>query len=300
MNAYNAEEYISESIQGVLNQTYDQWEIILWDNNSEDKTAQIVNSYEDKRIRYFLSDTFAGLGKARNLAIEKSNGKFIAFLDCDDLWLPTKLEKQIPLFQDPEVGLVFSDTIFFNKEGSEKQSYAKKKPPRGYVFSQLFSEYFISLETAIVRKEALYSLDHLFDERFQVVEEFDLFVRLSLSWKLDYVDEVLAKWRVHESSWTWSREELFPKEKRIMLEKYKASINHFEQEYKEEIVFFERSCTLDEVLLLWEGGKKKEARARLRPYLSYGPKWILLYFLIFFSKKLYNFLQKVRGNVTPQ
>ena len=299
MNAYNGELFIKESIQSVIDQTYDNWEIILWDNCSEDRTAEVVKSFNEIRIKYLLSATSTPLGEARNLAIKESQGEYLAFLDCDDLWLPSKLEKQILLFEDSEVGLVISDTIFFNQKGNEKQIYKTKKPPIGYVFKALLSEYFISLETVIVRRQALDSLDHLFDNRFQVIEEFDLFLRLSLSWKLDFVDEVLARWRVHESSWTWTKAELFPNEKRMMIQKYASSIKGFKNDYKKEIKLLERSCSLEEGLLLWEKGNSQGMREKIRPYLGYKPKWILLYISTFFPRRFYLFLQKVRGNVSP-
>ena len=78
----------------------------------------------------------------------------------------------------------------------------------------------MSLETAIIRRKALEDLNYWFDTRFDVIEEYDLFVRISYNWKLDYVDEVLAKWRVHESSLTWTNSELFPKEKKVNVEKF--------------------------------------------------------------------------------
>ena len=142
MNCYNGEKYLNEAIDSVLAQTFQDWELIFWDNQSSDNSAKILQSYEDERIQYYLSEKFTSLGEARNLAINQSKGEFIAFLDCDDLWLPEKLAKQIPLFSTPEVGLVICDTYFFNEKGIQKQLYKKKKPPVGNVFRELLGEYF--------------------------------------------------------------------------------------------------------------------------------------------------------------
>ena len=95
MNCYNGEDYLPESIQSVLSQNYKNWELIFWDNKSEDKSAEIFKSYKDKRLKYFYADEHTSLYKARNLAIKKSQGDFIAFLDTDDLWDKKKLESQI-------------------------------------------------------------------------------------------------------------------------------------------------------------------------------------------------------------
>ena len=129
-------------------------------------SKQIVNSFNDDRIKYNLSTNFTPLGEARNLAILQSKGSLIAFLDSDDIWLEDKLEEQVPLFSSKNVGIVISDSIFFNAKEKSYQIYKDKKPPTGYIFKQLFPKYFISLETAIVRRVALDCQDHLFDKRF--------------------------------------------------------------------------------------------------------------------------------------
>ena len=169
MNCCNGEKYLREALDSVLVQTYQEWELIFWDNLSTDNSAQILNTYNDKRIKYYLSESFTTLGEARNQAIKKSNGDYIAFLDCDDLWFPEKLSKQVLLFDNPIVGLVICDTHFFNENGILKQLYKRNKPPVGMVFRELLRKYFISLETAIVRRNALDSLNNGFDHRFSSV-----------------------------------------------------------------------------------------------------------------------------------
>ena len=95
MNCYNGEAYLYESIKSILSQTYENWELIFWDNQSTDSSAEIFKSYRDKRFRYFYANGHTPLYKARNLAIEKSKGDFIAFLDTDDLWSKEKLKLQM-------------------------------------------------------------------------------------------------------------------------------------------------------------------------------------------------------------
>ena len=114
MNSYNGEKYLHEAINSVFNQSYKNWEIIFWDNASTDKTAKIATSF-GPRIKYFKSEKNIALGYARNLAFKKASGDFIALLDDDDIWLPTKLEEQLPLFNDYGIGLVYCDVIFFNE-----------------------------------------------------------------------------------------------------------------------------------------------------------------------------------------
>ena len=92
MNCYNGEMYLREALDSVLSQTYTNWELIFWDNQSSDKSETIFLSYDDSRLIYFYAPQHTNLGKARTLAIEKTRGQWIAFLDVDDLWFPEKLD----------------------------------------------------------------------------------------------------------------------------------------------------------------------------------------------------------------
>ena len=95
MNCYNGEDYLCESIESVLSQTYKKWELIFIDNNSSDNSKKILYEYKDKRIFYFKSKKTLNLGRARQLAFNKCRGDFITFLDTDDLWSKNKLKIQI-------------------------------------------------------------------------------------------------------------------------------------------------------------------------------------------------------------
>ena len=110
INCFNGEKYLCEALDSVIIQTYKNWEIIFWDNQSTDKSAEIFKSYKDSRLKYYCASSHANiLYEAKNYALQKANGDFIAFLDVDDWWLPNKLDKQIPLFDDPDVALVYGN-----------------------------------------------------------------------------------------------------------------------------------------------------------------------------------------------
>lgn len=99
MPTYNCGRYIRESIGSVLAQTYTSWELIIVDDLSTDDTDDIVRSYEDKRIRYMRNESNMGAAMTRNRALREARGRYIAFLDADDMWSPEKLEKQIAFMQ---------------------------------------------------------------------------------------------------------------------------------------------------------------------------------------------------------
>lgn len=197
MNCYNGEKYLRQAIESVFAQTYTNWEIIFWDNQSTDESAEIVRSFESRRLKYFYAPNHTLLYEARNHAIEKASGDFIAFLDVDDWWVPTKLEKQIPLFSDPEVGLACG-IYWLDDERKNRRRRSHKRPiPTGWVLNDLLKSYFVGMATLMVRSSALASLHPPCDPRYHIIGDFDLVVRLSIKWKLDCVQEPIACYRIH-------------------------------------------------------------------------------------------------------
>ncbi len=237
MNCYNGEAYLREAIESVLSQTYQNWEIIFWDNQSTDRSAEIFQSYRDPRFKYFYASRHTDLGGGRAKAWEFLTGEFIAILDTDDVWFPEKLEKQIRLFDDPEVGLVISDTLFFN-DSSETPLYKGNYPKTGWVFEDLLKGYFVSLETLVFRRSAAMKLPRAFDPEFSFIADFDLVVRLSRISKLALYPEVLAKWRMHNASDSWKFPQAFLEEKERWLSKQVAEDPDFEKKYSKPIQEF--------------------------------------------------------------
>ena len=140
INCFNGEKYLRQAIESVLAQTYKNWEIVFWDNQSTDSSAEKFHQYaeNDNRLRYFYANKHTLLYEARNLAIKKARGEFIAILDADDWWHPRKLEMQIPLFVDKEIGMVYGN-YWSVKEGKKELQY-KKDLPRGEILNYLLKD----------------------------------------------------------------------------------------------------------------------------------------------------------------
>jgi glycosyltransferase involved in cell wall biosynthesis len=200
MNCFNGEKYLREAIDSVLVQTYENWEIIFWDNQSTDRSAEIFNSYADPRLKYFYAPKHTWLYEARNYAIEKASGEFIAFLDVDDWWVPSKLERQIPLFLDPEVGLVCGNYWIASEVKNKRWIRYKRPLPTGWILNDLLKDQFVGLLTVVVRRSALEALSYQCDPRYHIIGDFDLVVRLSLHWKLDCAQEPIAFYRLHDTN----------------------------------------------------------------------------------------------------
>lgn len=291
MNCLNCAEYLGEALDSVFSQTYENWEIIFWDNASTDNSAEIAKSY-GKKVKYFRSEKTHPLGKARNLALERAVGEYIAFLDCDDIWLSEKLEKQIPIFNnDSKIGLVFSDAVYFNEKGKTFQFYGKKKPPEGYIFRQLLKKYFLCLSTIVIKKETLLGLRDWFDERFNCTEDMDLFLRIAHDWKLSCVNDVLARYRMHGESWTSSHCLFFPEEKELLIRKLLDLYPDLTKEYSRELKAIQTQIGYEKFASYWKNSDKKKARQELRPFLKSDKKLLLLYiFSYFFPFSFYIFL----------
>lgn len=109
MPSYNSEDYIRASIESVLNQTYPKWELLIVDDCSVDKTVEIIKSFKDQRIKFFQNEKNSGAAISRNKALREATGQWIAFLDSDDLWLPTKLEEQLFFMVENNYHFSFTD-----------------------------------------------------------------------------------------------------------------------------------------------------------------------------------------------
>lgn len=216
INCYNGELFLKETIDSVLRQTYENWEIILWDNKSIDDSAQIVKKYTDKRIKYYLSPLHTPLGEARNKSINYASGEWCAFLDCDDLWASEKLKKQVDNINNVNVGLVYGRMSIFSKEDKYSSSWSNRMMskknkttnslPEGEVFDKLLQYNFIPLLTAIFRKDLFIQVGGV-SEHMEIAEDYDLFVKLSRVTEACAVDEVVAHYRVHENNLSINKQE---------------------------------------------------------------------------------------------
>src|SRR3972149_4226240 len=123
---YNSDKFISEALCSVLRQTCTDYEIIVIDDGSTDRTKDIIEKTFPE-VRYFYIPN-QGVSRARNYGIRRARGEFIAFLDADDLWLPEKLEKQLKVFKaDQEIMMVFTESRDFNTNGIRKPPFSKKE-----------------------------------------------------------------------------------------------------------------------------------------------------------------------------
>jgi glycosyltransferase involved in cell wall biosynthesis len=202
INCFNGERYLKQALISVLNQSYKNWELIFWDNRSTDNSKNILNSFKDRRIKYFFAEKHTPLYQARNLAIQKSTGELIAFIDTDDLWDLNKLELQVPFFKNEKISLVYSNLWITKKNIEKKKIFIKKKSPSGYIYETLLDDYNVGIITTIFRKNIVKKENKIFDERFSIIGDFDFFLKLSKSHYFHYINKPLAYYRIHDSNFS--------------------------------------------------------------------------------------------------
>lgn len=230
MNCLNSEQYLRQAIDSVYAQSYTDWEIIFWDNASTDSSAVIAKSY-DSKLRYYRGTKTIPLGAARNKALEQARGELIAFLDCDDLWLPEKLEKQIPCFDNPRVGLVHSNFYILDDEtGKERIQFKRKTPSSGHVFRERLVNYGINMQTVMIRNSA----ENRFDPDLTLSEEYVLFMKILFQWEARYIHEPLAVYRVHSGMHSKSFTHRYPYEMELALERFDTELDGFKSDYSRE------------------------------------------------------------------
>jgi len=204
MNCYNSDKFLKEAIESVLNQTYKNFEIIFWDNQSTDNSAKIVQSYDDKRIKYFYAPHFTPLGKARNLAIEKCTGEWIAFLDCDDIYDKDKLklsfEDLLKKQNKNKIALIYSNSFFIDSFGNIKGK-TKKNISGNIYFELLYNGNFIVFSSIIINKNILISIGNI-NEDLNYCEDYDLLLKITRNYDVIAVEEILTFYREHSKNIT--------------------------------------------------------------------------------------------------
>jgi glycosyltransferase involved in cell wall biosynthesis len=209
MPAYNASNYIQESINSVIAQTYFNWELIIVDDGSTDATSSIIinNSNQDNRIKRFYQEN-GKQGKARNFGIAFARGIYIAFLDADDFWIPEKLEIQLQEIKEKNVDLVFSDSYVFsdsNVSDKSKRMNTLNATLKGLEALKMFLQgNRIPMLTVLVKKEKIHLVNG-FTEKNEIplAEDYHLWLKMLINKCIFYgSDKTLASYRVHHKSST--------------------------------------------------------------------------------------------------
>jgi len=233
INCHNGEKYLHEALKSILKQTYKKWEVIFWDNKSKDKSKEIFKLYKDKRFKYFYSKKFTSLYKARNLAIKKSKGELISFLDVDDTWLPKKLSQQVSLFKDDKIGVVYSNLYILDQKNNRKKIFSNKLLPSGKITSEIIRNYKVSILTVLIKKKILNTYNLKFNNLYNIIGDFDLMFKLSQKTSFKYLNKPTGTYRVHDNNLTLKKYNLgIEEQERWVKEQKKKKFFTFKNEIK--------------------------------------------------------------------
>lgn len=290
---HNREVLLCRAIKSVCEQTYRDLEIIVVSDGEFDKTTDMVEKLieSDERIRYYRYPSSKGANYARNYGIEKSKGEFVAFLDDDDEWYPTKLEKQLKCIRDNmDVGLVYTGVhILYVNDGVE---YSACPSNEGDLRTEILLENCIgTTSTVMVRKEILEQVGG-FDEKLPALQDFDLWIRVCQLTEVRVIKEELINYynyrnNVQISSFT---------------RKYEESFQYIDEKYREKIECLSESEKMRREKNMYyllvnkalRNNDSKRARVYIKKYLksNWDMKMFAFYLLSYFN---YKFILKLRS-----
>jgi len=196
--SYKSERFIFKTIDSVLSQTYKNWEMIIVDDVSPDKSNEIIEKYikQDSRIKLIKLEKNNGPALARNRAIKEANGRYIAFLDADDLWMPEKLEKQLAFMQEKDCALSYTAYETMSEDGRKLNTTIN--PPKELTYKELLKSNRIGCLTAMYDTE---KLGKVYMPLIKKRQDYGLWLRILRGIDIAYgMDEVLATYRVMSNS----------------------------------------------------------------------------------------------------
>lgn len=212
MPAFNAEPYICESIESVLNQSYPNIELIVINDGSTDNTANTISHLMDSII-YIETDN-KGVSAARNLGIEQAKGEWLAFLDADDIWFGNKLQLQFD--QLGGCNWSYTDSYYFGAQYKHDTKRSDLSPLlSGNIFNHLLTENIITTSSVLVKKSLVQNVGG-FDETLEALEDWKLWLDIAQTHSISYINEPLLKYRVYPGSTSRKARKMLPLHEHII------------------------------------------------------------------------------------
>lgn len=247
MPAYNAEKYIDEAILSIINQTYLNWELIIFDDFSTDETRKIIGKYKDARIKVFYNEKNRGISVTTNMAISKSQGKYFALLDDDDISIVNRLEVQVEYLENhSEIDVLGGRTIYIDSDGNETGwSPVPRINPKMNKAQLLFGGVSFSNSTAMIRRDFIEKYQIKYIDECCGMQDVRFYMECSKFGNISAIEDCLLKYRMHSKNETTKymityrerREKKFAE-----LQRWSIENSGFKLE-KDEMVFLNYICT---------------------------------------------------------
>lgn len=205
MSVYNAEKYLREAIDSILQQSFREFEFIIVNDGSKDGSLSIIQSYNDPRIRLIDNEGNKGLIYSLNTAFKSATGKYIARMDADDISLPQRLAQQFAFMEaNPSVGVCSCNYTQFN---AEQETAYTAFTDHNEVFATMFFNCSVVHPSLMLRKASLMECDLLFDEKYKYAEDYELWSRLLFKCRFSAVPQTLLRYRLHNQQVTQKNHE---------------------------------------------------------------------------------------------
>jgi glycosyltransferase involved in cell wall biosynthesis len=268
---YNRSALLSKTIRSVLSQTFQDYEIIVVNNSSTDDSVEMIRSLKDPRIRVFEISNGGVIAKSRNLGLRNAQGKYIAFLDDDDMWVPEKLEKQAAyLDKHLEYQMVYSEVWRIDENDVRKELMpVNRKTKEGDLSEELLKGNFIPQLTVMIRRELLETVGFLNeDPGLRTIEDYEYWLRAGLRYKIGFINEPLGLYRVHSSGMSKSVAEA------MLTQKVLRGVIERDPDtpYKEKIIDMVHRLYIKTTVYNWRTGNKKGAKEDIGAYVLWSLK----------------------------
>ncbi|AEH25427.1 glycosyl transferase [Pyrococcus yayanosii CH1] len=200
----------------MLNQTFEDFELIVVDDASIDNTPKVIKEINDGRVRYIRLERNSGGPVARNTGIRRARGRYIALLDDDDEWLPQRLELQVKKMEEVgrNVGVIYGGFYYVSQDTGK--IIGRRLPRyRGNIYEHLLRENFIGSPTLLIRRKC-FKRAGLFDPKLKSSQDWDMWLRIAKYYEFEYVSEIVAKYYVHGRQITFNIKKYIPGRERFI------------------------------------------------------------------------------------
>ncbi len=208
INCYNGEKYLEQCLKSLKNQIFKDFEVIFWDNCSNDKSEEIFKRFENDQFKYFKSKVFLNLYEARNQACKQARGTHIAFLDTDDFWHENFLSSRENFFNQLNQKFSYSNCFHLYELSSKKEIFTNIKLKSGNILNFLSKNYLVKISCLVIKKDIL-EKENFFYGNYNIIGDFDLVMRLASKYEAHAIQDPLATVRFHSNNYLDKNRKMF-------------------------------------------------------------------------------------------
>lgn len=292
MNCFNGETFLKQSINSILSSNYNNFELIFFDNCSNDNSVKIAESFNDKRIKIYKNFNNVNLGEARKLAVNKSKGELICFLDVDDLICENTFNKYVDFFDEFKYDIIYGGVQYIDANGNIINSYSPSFDTKIDI-SKLLINFDVNVPSMCFHRNIFSKYKLNFDPIIKCCEEFAIITHAAvLNAKIFSVNEIFSSYRIHDSSLTHLNLNIGAIERRYILDNIKHLVK---SDHKKIYDFAYFKSYYYDSLYLAKKGDLKAAKKELKKAYNYGNIFKILYWVFLISPKLWLFIHKIKG-----